>query len=59
MESLSFRMFGFMANEGGDNQSGFTPQPEVAKRFFDRAAEVAMTNNFDYALELYRDGIKW
>lgn len=35
------------------------PQPETAKRFFERAAEVAVTNNYDYAIELYRDGIKW
>ena len=48
-----------MAKPAEEPQPPFTPQPEVAKRFFDRAAEVAMTNNFDYAMELYRDGIKW
>ncbi len=34
-------------------------QPETAKRFFDRGVQVAQTNNHDYALELYRDGLKW
>lgn len=46
-----------MADE--TNQDSFTPQPETAKRFFDRAGEVALTNNYDYALDLYRDGLKW
>lgn len=49
-----------MASTNGQTDGqGFTPQPETAKRFFERAGEVAVTSNFDYAMELYRDGIKW
>ena len=29
-----------------------------ARAFFKRAEEVASTNNFDYAIELYLDGLR-
>ena len=29
-----------------------------AKAFFERAEEVAVTNNFDYAIEMYLEGLK-
>ncbi|MHC4386136.1 MAG: tetratricopeptide repeat protein [Planctomycetota bacterium] len=31
---------------------------EKARAFFERAEEVAVTNNFDYAIELYLDGLR-
>jgi hypothetical protein len=42
------------------SQPSFVRDLTTAKRFFERAAEVANTSGgLDYAIDLYRDGLKW
>ncbi|MCG3178230.1 MAG: hypothetical protein BIFFINMI_00556 [Phycisphaerae bacterium] len=42
-----------------DTEPALKRDPRTAKRFFERAAEVAATGSYDYAIDLYRDGLKF
>ena len=46
------------ANNKSENNEQFTPQPERARQFFDRAKQVAMKTNYAYAINLYAEGLK-
>lgn len=48
-------------NRGGSGGSGeqpFQPQPDKAKKFFEHASTAAASSNFEFALQLYADGLK-
>jgi hypothetical protein len=42
-----------------DSDAMFTPEPEKAERFFQRAAQMVVTEQYEYALQLFVDGFRW
>ncbi len=46
--------------DAGDDSGGeFTPEPEKADRFFTRASQMIVTEQYEYAVQLFVDGFRW
>lgn len=41
------------------SEAEFTPEPEKAERFFTRAAQMIVTEQYEYAVQLFVDGFRW
>ncbi|MBX3316944.1 MAG: hypothetical protein KF902_08805 [Phycisphaeraceae bacterium] len=47
------------ASEGASAGSGTDPEPEKAQRFFDRAKTVHQTGSYEYAMQLWLQGLRF
>ena len=45
-------------NNSSNGDAAFEPQPEKAQKWFEHAKTAAMSNNYEYALECYANGLK-
>ena len=52
-------IFGWRKGESSNSDKPFEPQPEKARKFFDHARTVGETDQLDYSLKLWANGLKF
>ena len=52
-------IFGWRKGESGNAEKPFEPQPEKARKFFEHARTVGATEQLDYSLKLWANGLKF
>ena len=52
-------IFGWRKGDSSNSEKPFEPQPEKARKFFDHARTVGATEQLDYSLKLFANGLKF